>query len=120
MKTKSKLNPLAVAVGTAFAVSLASSPIVGAADNPFSMNELSKGFMVAENDDASRCGSICGGEKPTLNEDGEMVKCGNNCGEVQKCGSICGGTESANKSASPSSGEDGEVSQCGSICAAAK
>jgi len=116
MVKKSTLKPIAAALGTTFMVSLAASPIANANENPFSLNELSGGFVVAG--EAGKCGSICGGESPSMNEKGEMVKCGNVCGEVAKCGSICGGfTDSG---APRSEGKDTEVAKCGSICGAVK
>ena len=43
------LKLIAVAFGAIFAVSLAVSPVVNAADNPFGMTELSKGdYMIAD------------------------------------------------------------------------
>ena len=48
MSKKSNLKPIAAALGAAFAVSLAISPVANAADNPFGMTELSKdGYMIA-------------------------------------------------------------------------
>ena len=45
---KSNLKPIAAALGTTFAVSLAVSLAANAADNPFGMTELSKGgYMIA-------------------------------------------------------------------------
>ena len=84
-----KINPIAAAIGTTFIMSVAASPVVNATENPFGLNELSSGYMVAE--ETGKCGTLCGGTAPTLNKDGEMNKCGNTCGEVQKCGTLCGG-----------------------------
>ena len=112
MSKKATLKPIAAALGTTFVVSLAASPIVNAAVNPFQLNELSGGFMVAAEE--GKCGSICGGEKPTF-KNGEMVKCGSTCGEVQKCGTICGGAAAAK--AGPNA-KDKEIAKCGNICAA--
>lgn len=115
MSKSNNFKPLAVALGTTFAVSLVASPIANAAVNPFQVNELSGGFMVAE---AGKCGSICGGEKPTFNDKGEMNKCGGTCGEVAKCGNICGGT--AMSKANAEGKDTGEVAKCGNVCAAVK
>lgn len=46
-KTVLKLRPLAVAVSTTFAVSLTAGSLVGATENPFRLNELQGGYMVA-------------------------------------------------------------------------
>ena len=89
MSKKSTLKPIAAALGTTFVVSLASSPVVQAADNPFAMNELSSGYMVvaegncgdsAEKKEAEgNCGDKA--EKDTSAEG----KCGEGkCGEKRK------------------------------------
>lgn len=74
MSKETTLKPIAAALGTTFAVSLTLSPIANAADNPFSMTELSRGgYMVAEEhgDGEGKCGE---------------GKCGEGkCGE-DKCG----------------------------------
>lgn len=41
-------TPLALAIGTAFTVSLAQTTLANTQDNPFGMSELSSGYMVAE------------------------------------------------------------------------
>ena len=59
MSKETTLKPLAAALGTTFAVSLSLSPIANAADNPFSMTELSQGgYMVADahGDGEGKCG----------------------------------------------------------------
>jgi len=50
MSKKIPPNPKSISttVGATFAVSLAAIPIANAADNPFRLNELSRGYMVAE------------------------------------------------------------------------
>ena len=84
MSGKHKLNPLAVALGTTFAISLAASPVVNAADNPFSATGFSNGYMVAE----GNCGDKkteegkCG-DKKMKTEEG---KCGNKMDPEGKCG----------------------------------
>ena len=88
MKMKSKLKPVATALGTTFVISLATSPAVSAAENPFSMNVLSNGYMVAEGDAEGKCGASkeesegkCGDQKDTSAEG----KCGEGkCGEKRK------------------------------------
>ena len=94
MPSKNKLNPLAVALGTTFAISLASSPIVNAADNPFNMTDLGSGYMVAEE-------GSCGDKK-------EEGKCGEGkCGDKKAEGS-CG-----DKKAEGSCGDKKEEGKCG-------
>ena len=67
-------KPLAVAIGSAFAVSLAASPIVNAEQNPFSMNELSSGYQVADME------GKCGGKKEKEGNCGGMKEKEGNCG----------------------------------------
>ena len=123
MSNKPTLKPIMSAIGTTFVISLAASPLVNANENPFSINELSSGYMLAQIEEANRCGNICGGTTPTANKEGEMVKCGNSCGEVARCGSICGGVVEAGDRPVRSVEEDQkfkDVARCGSICAAVK
>jgi uncharacterized low-complexity protein len=87
MSEKSRLKPVSIALGTTFALSLAASPIVGAADNPFSVTPQSSGYMVAE----GGCGEgKCGGEGGEEGKCGEGKcgegKCGEGGGEEGKCG----------------------------------
>jgi len=77
-----KLNPIALALGTTFAISLTASPIINAADNPFAANQLTNGgYQVADSahDDKKAEGS-CGDKKM----EGEG-KCGDKKAEG-KCG----------------------------------
>ncbi|MBI4006152.1 MAG: hypothetical protein HY356_05750 [Gammaproteobacteria bacterium] len=74
MSKKTALKPIVAALGTTFAVSLAASPIVNAAENPFALNELSNGYMVADHGEEGKCGEgKCGENKETKGEEG---KCG--------------------------------------------
>ena len=95
MSRETNLRPIAAAIGTTFAVSLALSPIARASDNPFNMTELSSGYMVAGNDAEGKCGES---KKEAEGKCGESKKeaegkCGENkdtsaegkCGEG-KCG----------------------------------
>ncbi len=45
---KRALRPTSVAIGATFMVSMATIPIANAADNPFGFNELSGGYLLAE------------------------------------------------------------------------
>ncbi len=77
MSKKSTLKPLAIAMGAAFATSLAATPVANAAENPFAMSELSSGYMVADSKMEGKCGEgKCGGDK---------AKKEGKCGEG-KCG----------------------------------
>ena len=80
-KTSDK-KPLALAIGTAFAASLAAAPMAGAAENPFAMNELSGGYMqLAGSHMEGKCGEgKCGGKKETASEG----KCGGTKSEMEK------------------------------------
>lgn len=86
--SKNTLKPIAAALGTTFAVSLAFSPIAGAEQNPFSLTELTGGYMVADSHGGEgKCGEgktegegKCGEGKA----EGEG-KCGEGkCGEKRK------------------------------------
>ena len=88
---KIPLTPIAAALGTTFAVTLSASPMVNAAGNPFSMNELSSGYMVAE--DEGKCGAMeetaakegDSASKGTAVDTSAEGKCGEGkCGEKRK------------------------------------
>jgi uncharacterized low-complexity protein len=104
MSNKSKLKPIAAALGTTFLVSMAASPIASAVDNPFSASVLGQsGYMVAEAEKEAegKCGEgKCGESKGDKDAEG---KCGEGmCGESKsdkdaegKCGEgMCGGSKS--------------------------
>jgi len=74
---KSKTLPLVAAVGAAFLASAALSPLASAAENPFTVNDLSQGYNLASNMEGA-----CGGDKA----EGEG-KCGEEKAEGEgKCG----------------------------------
>ena len=94
-KTK---TPLALAIGTAFAASLATSSIANAApssSNPFAMSDLNSGYMqVADNHMKE---GKCGGAKST-----KEGKCGEGkCGEGK-----CGGAKEMEKNMEGKCGGD--------------
>ena len=93
MSDKNKLNPLAVALGTTFAISLSASPVVNAADNPFSATHLSNGYMVADSNEG-KCGEgKCGdkGEEGKCGDKEAEGKCGEGkCGEKKEAEGKCG------------------------------
>ncbi|OGT83309.1 MAG: hypothetical protein A3H91_17390 [Gammaproteobacteria bacterium RIFCSPLOWO2_02_FULL_61_13] len=121
------LRPIAAALGTTFAVSLALSPIASAEQNPFSLTELSGGYMVADSHAEGSCGEgkkegeamkegegKCGEGKDTSAEG----KCGEGkCGEKRaahegKCGEgKCG--EGKEKKAEGSCGEGMKEAEAG-------
>jgi len=76
-------KPLALAIGGAFAATLAAAPIANAADNPFGMTQLSGGYMqVAQAE--GKCGEgKCGASKQS---EGKLVAEGKCAGSVQSEG----------------------------------
>ena len=75
---------LSLALGTAFTFSLATSPVVNAAENPFSMQSLDKGYMVADADKMKdgKCGEgKCGASKTKAKAKAKDGKCG---GDMEK------------------------------------
>ncbi len=97
MSDNNKLNPLAVALGTTFAISLAASPIVNATDNPFSATGFSNGYMVAE----GNCGDKkteegkCGDKKKEEGKCGDKKKAEGSCGDKKKEEGKCGDKKKA-------------------------
>jgi len=114
MSKKSNFKPMSIALGTAFAASMAASNVATAAEgaNPFAMNELSSGYMqVADKGMEGKCGGKksekegkcgegkCGGKKATEGKAMEEGKCGEGkCGgkkEMEKnMEGKCGGKKS--------------------------
>lgn len=85
----SKKTLITAAVGTAFAATLGASPIASAADNPFAMQSLDRGYQVAQAgkmDDGKcgqgKCGAMkgkaaenkCGAAMMDANQDGKVSK----------------------------------------------
>ena len=58
-----KKNVISVALGSAFVASLAVSPLVNAAENPFSLQSLNQGFLVADNHADKAAEGKCAGMK---------------------------------------------------------
>ena len=89
MSKATNLKPIAAAIGTTFAVSLALSPIAQAAENPFNLTELSGGYMVAGDHAEGKCGEGKCGEGKSEGEgkcgEGKMMEGEGKCGEG-KCG----------------------------------
>ena len=107
MEKKTPTRPLAAAIGTTFAVTLAATPIAQATGNPFAAVEYQGGYMVAADEAEAKCGASmgegkCGGAatdakaqtdgkaKETDAKSGEG-KCGGMGGDAKahegKCGS---------------------------------
>jgi uncharacterized low-complexity protein len=87
---KSKLNPIASALGITLAATIAATPIALADQNPFGVSEMSSGYMLAGHEDGhdgkaeeGKCGEGKCGEGKDKDKEG---KCGEGkCGEG-KCG----------------------------------
>jgi uncharacterized low-complexity protein len=115
MAKKIRKRPLALALGAAFAATLAGTGVVNAADNPFAMTELSNGYMVAESAEG-KCGEgKCGGAKGAAKSVAEGKcgegKCGGAKGAVKSnAEGKCGGAR--NKAKSAAEGKCGE-GKCG-------
>jgi len=89
--SKKTLKPVTLAVGTAFAATLAMSNVAMADTNPFGMSDLSSGYMVAGKE--GQCGGAktekegqCGGAKATSEGKCGEGKCGGDKGKEGKCG----------------------------------
>jgi uncharacterized low-complexity protein len=85
MSTKTTLTPVTAALGAVLATTLAGSQMANAAQNPFAMTDLARGYLVAEAAEGN-----CGGNKAGMAEG----NCGGNkagamaegkCGEG-RCG----------------------------------
>ena len=88
----SKKTLISVAVGSAFAASIGVAPLAVAAENPFALQSLDKGYMVADNHGAKakgmkegkcgegKCGNMkmgegkCGMAMADTNKDGKVSK----------------------------------------------
>jgi len=84
----SKKPLISVAVGSAFAAALGAAPIVSAAENPFAMQSLDKGYMLAQ---AGKAGE---------------GKCG-----AGKCGAAMMNAGKGEKSCKADANQDGKVSK---------
>ena len=100
MSKSNPLKPVSLALGTAFALSLGSG-VASADQNPFTMTELSSGYMVADKHEG-KCGEgKCGGDKAKEGKCGEG-KCGGEKAKGKamegKCGEgKCGGEKAKDK-----------------------
>jgi len=84
----SKKSLIATAVGTAFVAGMAAAPIATATDNPFAMQSLDRGYMVAQAGKMGdgKCGQgKCGGmNKAAENKCGAAMMDANKDGKVSK------------------------------------
>ncbi len=96
MSQKNLHKSLAIAIGATFVTALAATPVANASENPFSMSQLSSGYMVAEKDKEMKSGEgNCGGHK-----DGKKMKSGEG-----KCGGDKAGKHKEGKSKEGKCGE---------------
>ncbi len=87
MLMKRTLKPIAAAIGTTFVIALAASPIANAANNPFSLTEISSGYMIADKAEG-KCGEgKCGGDKTKDKKEAEG-KCGGEKSHEEKEGGL--------------------------------
>jgi uncharacterized low-complexity protein len=85
MSDKTLSRSVSTALGMSFAVSLVASPLVLAADNPFSVTELQSSFLVADAAEG-KCGEgKCGTGKKDAGEASAEKSAEGKCGEG-KCG----------------------------------
>ena len=88
----SKKTLISVAVSSAFAASIGAAPVASAAENPFALQSLDKGYMVADHHEAKpkamkegkcgegKCGNMkmgegkCGMAMADTNKDGKVSK----------------------------------------------
>ena len=73
MSKKNTLTPLVAALGAAVATSLVGTQVANAKENPFTLTELSSGYMVADNHASE---GTCGGKMKATGE--------GNCGADKK------------------------------------
>lgn len=80
---KTKLKPVALAVGAAFATTLAMAPVAQAASNPFAMNQLESGYKLADNmgdSDMPKAKEVsCGANKAKAEAAAKMKSKEGNC-----------------------------------------
>jgi len=96
MLKKRTLKPVAAVLGTTFAVALAASPIANAANNPFSLTEISGGYMVADQAEGKcgegKCGEGKAKDKKESKGKSRVAKDGDKKPDEGKCGEAkCGG-----------------------------
>jgi uncharacterized low-complexity protein len=116
MSDKSPMKPLAIALGAAFATSLAAGSAF-AAENPFGQSELAGGYMVADqHGDKPKMEGKCGegkcGAKDKAKKEGQCgaehkTKMEGKCGEG-KCGAKSKAQKEGDKAAMPETPDKAE------------
>ena len=89
-----KLTPIAAALGTAFALSIATTPVAADSANPFGMSDLVSGYSVAL------------GDKPAEGKCGEGKKGEAKCGAEKKAGEAKCGADKAKTATEGKCGAD--------------
>jgi len=80
---ESKKKAVSIAVGSAFVAGMAMTPMAGAAENPFALQSLDRGYMVA--DMHGKCGTgKCGAGKCGIGKCGAAMMDENKDGKVSK------------------------------------
>ena len=120
---------VSMAVGSAFAAGVALVPVANAAENPFALQSLDRGYMVASNHAQGKCGAgkcgagkcgegKCGPAMMDVNKDGKVTK-----DEFMKAHEAMFAAKDANKDGVLSGDEmkPGMAGKCGAgKCGAAK
>lgn len=84
----SKKTAVSVAIGSAFAAGMAMTSMTNAAENPFALQSLDRGYMVADHHMQGKCGAgKCGGAKAAEAKCGEG-KCGPAMMDANKDGKV--------------------------------
>ncbi len=121
MSKKDTMKPLALAISVALAGSFVAASTASADVSPFSMQNLSSGYMAADAGEG-KCGGDKGEEGKCGGDKGEEGKCGGDKGEEGKCGGDkgeegkCGGDkEGADEEGADEKGEEGKCGEgkCG-------
>jgi len=75
-----KKSAISLAIGSAFAASIAALPVANAADNPFHMDSLKAGYQIAgvAKGEEGKCGGDKIGEDKTTEAKCGEAKCGGN------------------------------------------
>jgi len=111
--SKKTLKPIAAALGTAFAVTLAASPVAQADSNPFGMSDLSSGYTVVAE---GKCGTAkCGANKKKMMKEhegkcsAEMKKMEGKC-SAKKAEGKCSGMKTHEAKCSAAKKAEGKCS----------
>ena len=114
MSNKKSITTLSIAAGTAFVASLAMSNIANAAEgaNPFTMNELSSGYMqLADSHMGKGMEGNCGGKKSKKEGKCGEGKCGGSKDMKKNMEGNCGGKKGMDKDMPM--GKDKKEGKCG-------